>query len=90
MEVVIHRKAGIHMKKAILLLMSVQFFVYLGFGIIIPILPEVIVQQGFSEVHVGGLTDDLCTCLLFHRTTLGFIVRSDWTKKTYFDWAYRI
>lgn len=43
------------MKKAILLLMSVQFFVYLGFGIIIPILPEVIVQQGFSEVHVGGL-----------------------------------
>lgn len=35
--------------------MSVQFFVYLGFGIIIPILPEVIVQQGFSEVHVGGL-----------------------------------
>lgn len=35
--------------------MSIQFFVYLGFGIIIPILPEVIVQQGFSEVHVGGL-----------------------------------
>ncbi|AMQ04933.1 MULTISPECIES: MFS transporter [Sporosarcina] len=43
------------MKKAILLLMSVQFFVYLGFGIIIPILPEVILQQGLSEVHVGGL-----------------------------------
>ncbi|CAM3219161.1 MFS transporter [Filibacter tadaridae] len=43
------------MKKAILLLMSVQFFVYLGFGIIIPILPEVVLQQGFSEVHVGGL-----------------------------------
>ena len=43
------------MKKAILLLMSVQFFVYLGFGIIIPILPEVILQQGYSEVHVGGL-----------------------------------
>lgn len=43
------------MKKAILLLMSVQFFVYLGFGIIIPILPEVIVQQNLSEVHVGGL-----------------------------------
>ena len=55
MELVIHRKAGMSMKKAILLLMSVQFFVYLGFGIIIPILPEVIVQQGFSEVHVGGL-----------------------------------
>jgi len=35
--------------------MSVQFFVYLGFGIVIPILPEVILDQGFSEVHVGGL-----------------------------------
>lgn len=43
------------MKKAILLLMSVQFFVYLGFGIIIPILPEVVIEQGFSEIHVGGL-----------------------------------
>ncbi|MFS0691095.1 MFS transporter [Sporosarcina sp. 179-K 8C2 HS] len=43
------------MKKSILLLMSVQFFVYLGFGIIIPVLPEVIVQQGLSEIHVGGL-----------------------------------
>lgn len=43
------------MKKAILLLMSVQFFVYLGFGIVIPILPEVILDQGYSEVHVGGL-----------------------------------
>ena len=43
------------MKKAILLLMSVQFFVYLGFGIIIPILPEVIIEQGYSEIHVGGL-----------------------------------
>lgn len=43
------------MKKSIILLMSVQFFVYLGFGIIIPVLPEVIVQQNLSEVHVGGL-----------------------------------
>ncbi|MFD1927697.1 MFS transporter [Sporosarcina siberiensis] len=43
------------MKKVILLLMSVQFFVYLGFGIVIPILPEVILEQGFSKVHVGGL-----------------------------------
>lgn len=43
------------MKKSILLLMSVQFFVYLGFGLIIPILPEVIVQQNLSDVHVGGL-----------------------------------
>ncbi|MGO1060466.1 MFS transporter [Planococcus sp. FY231025] len=43
------------MKKTILLLMSVQFFVYLGFGIIIPVLPEVIVDQGYAEIHVGGL-----------------------------------
>lgn len=43
------------MKKTILLLMSVQFFVYLGFGIIIPVLPEVIVEQGYGEIHVGGL-----------------------------------
>lgn len=35
--------------------MSVQFFVYLGFGIIIPVLPEVVVAQGFDEMHVGGL-----------------------------------
>lgn len=43
------------MKKTILLLMSVQFFVYLGFGIIIPVLPEVVVQQGYADIHVGGL-----------------------------------
>ena len=49
------RKAGNCMKKAILLLMSVQFLVYLGFGIIIPVLPEVIVEQGWDELHVGGL-----------------------------------
>lgn len=49
------RKQESFMKKSILLLMSVQFFVYLGFGIIIPVLPEVIVQQGYAEIHVGGL-----------------------------------
>ncbi|MUV06048.1 MFS transporter [Planococcaceae bacterium Storch 2/2-2] len=43
------------MKKAILLLMSVQFFVYLGFGIIIPVLPEVVVNEQFATIHVGGL-----------------------------------
>ncbi len=48
-------KAGNCMKKAILLLMSVQFLVYLGFGIIIPVLPEVIVQQHWADLHVGGL-----------------------------------
>jgi len=48
-------KAGNCMKKAILLLMSVQFLVYLGFGIIIPVLPEVIVQHNWDDLHVGGL-----------------------------------
>ena len=43
------------MKKAILLLMSVQFFVYLGFGLIIPILPEVVLEEDFATIHVGGL-----------------------------------
>lgn len=43
------------MKKEILILMSIQFLVYLGFGIIIPVLPEVIVWQDWSEIHVGGL-----------------------------------
>ncbi|WP_107840609.1 MFS transporter [Metasolibacillus meyeri] len=43
------------MNKAIFLLVSVQFFVYVGFGLIIPVLPEVIVQQDFHPMHVGGL-----------------------------------
>lgn len=43
------------MKKEIILLMSIQFLVYLGFGIIIPVLPEVIVWQDWNEIHVGGL-----------------------------------
>ncbi|MEK4487448.1 MFS transporter [Psychrobacillus sp. FSL H8-0484] len=43
------------MKKTIFILMSIQFLVYLGFGIIIPVLPEVILQQNYNEIHVGGL-----------------------------------
>lgn len=43
------------MKKVMILLMSIQFLIYLGFGIIIPVLPEVIVQQGWDKFHVGGL-----------------------------------
>ena len=43
------------MKKSLFILMSIQFLVYLGFGIIIPVLPEVILQQNYNEVHVGGL-----------------------------------
>lgn len=41
--------------KNILLLLSIQFLVYLGFGIIIPVMPEVIVDNQWNEVHVGGL-----------------------------------
>ena len=76
MELVIHRKAGISMKKAILLLMSVQFFVYLGFGIIIPIFLKLLCSKGFLKC-MSAASDDLCASLLFHRATLGFIVRSD-------------
>ncbi|MER2170741.1 MAG: MFS transporter [Psychrobacillus psychrodurans] len=43
------------MNKIIFILMSIQFLVYLGFGIIIPVLPEVILEQDYNEIHVGGL-----------------------------------
>lgn len=43
------------MKKPLILLLSVQFLVYVGFGLIIPVLPLVITEQGFHTVHVGGL-----------------------------------
>ncbi|GGA39899.1 MFS transporter [Psychrobacillus lasiicapitis] len=43
------------MKKTLFVLMSIQFLVYLGFGIIIPVLPEVILHQHYHEIHVGGL-----------------------------------
>lgn len=43
------------MNKVIFILMSIQFLVYLGFGIIIPVLPEVILKQNYNEIHVGGL-----------------------------------
>lgn len=43
------------MKKPLALLLSVQFLVYVGFGIIIPVLPLLVTEQGFSEIHVGGL-----------------------------------
>ncbi|MBQ0140774.1 MAG: MFS transporter [Kurthia sp.] len=43
------------MKKPIILLLSVQFLVYVGFGLVIPVLPLVITEQGFHTVHVGGL-----------------------------------
>lgn len=43
------------MKKPLILLLSVQFLVYVGFGLIIPVLPLVITDQGFHNIHVGGL-----------------------------------
>ncbi|QUG43199.1 MFS transporter [Psychrobacillus sp. INOP01] len=43
------------MNKIMFILMSIQFLVYLGFGIIIPVLPEVILEQNYNEIHVGGL-----------------------------------
>lgn len=43
------------MNKIIFILMSIQFLVYLGFGIIIPVLPEVVLEQNYNEIHVGGL-----------------------------------
>ncbi|QBK24594.1 MFS transporter [Ureibacillus thermophilus] len=41
--------------KNLFLLLSIQFLVYLGFGIIIPVLPEVVVENQWNDVHVGGL-----------------------------------
>lgn len=43
------------MKKPLILLLSVQFLVYVGFGLVIPVLPLVITDQGFHTIHVGGL-----------------------------------
>lgn len=41
--------------KKLSILLCIQFLVYLGFGLIIPVLPEVIVQNDWNEIHVGGL-----------------------------------
>lgn len=43
------------MNKRIAILMMIQVFIYLGFGIIIPVMPEIIVQLQVSSVHLGGL-----------------------------------
>jgi len=60
------------MIKPILLLMSVQFLVYLGFGIIIPVLPEVIVQHDWQNIHVG--------CLLTVYSLASFFTAPLWGK----------
>ncbi|HWL22734.1 MAG TPA: MFS transporter [Ureibacillus sp.] len=61
------------MKKEILLLMSIQFLVYLGFGIIIPVLPEVIVDQHWSEIHVGGLLTVYALASFFTAPVWGYL-----------------
>ncbi|WP_394218875.1 MFS transporter [Halobacillus trueperi] len=43
------------MKKTIGLLTLIQFFVYIGFGIIIPIIPELIANMNGSALHIGWL-----------------------------------
>lgn len=43
------------MNRSLWLLLSVQFLVYVGFGLVIPVLPLVVTEQGFNDIHVGGL-----------------------------------
>lgn len=43
------------MKKNIFLLMFIQLFTYLGFGMIIPIMPEMINNLNVNIIHLGGL-----------------------------------
>ncbi|KGR75865.1 MFS transporter [Ureibacillus manganicus] len=61
------------MKKEILLLMSIQFLVYLGFGIIIPVLPEVIVWNHWNEIHVGGLLTVYALASFFTAPVWGYL-----------------
>ncbi|SOC42079.1 MFS transporter [Ureibacillus acetophenoni] len=61
------------MKKEIILLMSIQFLVYLGFGIIIPVLPEVIVWQDWNEIHVGGLLTVYAVASFFTAPIWGYL-----------------
>ncbi|WP_226680303.1 MFS transporter [Sutcliffiella horikoshii] len=43
------------MNKRIVLLMMIQVFIYLGFGIIIPVIPEIVSKLDTTSVHLGGL-----------------------------------
>lgn len=61
------------MKKEISLLMSIQFFVYLGFGIIIPVLPEVVIDQQWNEIHVGGLLTVYSLASFFTAPVWGYL-----------------
>lgn len=61
------------MKKEIMLLMSIQFLVYLGFGIIIPVFPEVIVWHQWSEIHVGGLLTVYALASFFTAPVWGYL-----------------
>ncbi len=67
------KESGFIMKKEIMLLMSIQFLVYLGFGIIIPVLPEVIVYQHWNEIHVGGLLTVYALASFFTAPVWGYL-----------------
>lgn len=43
------------MKKILFIVYIIQFFVYVGFGMVIPILPEVVLQVQGGASHIGGL-----------------------------------
>ncbi|WP_271400214.1 MFS transporter [Salinicoccus roseus] len=43
------------MKKMILFIMIIQFLIYFGFSMIIPVIPELITELGVSTLHMGGL-----------------------------------
>jgi hypothetical protein len=41
------------MKRTLAIVLFIQFFVYVGFGIIIPIMPEVVVDVSGGASHIG-------------------------------------
>jgi len=49
------------MDKQIKLLMAVQFFIYFGFSIVIPVIPALVHSMNLNAFHMGLL---LCRTLL--------------------------
>ncbi|MCD8508638.1 MAG: MFS transporter [Bacillus sp. (in: Bacteria)] len=43
------------MKKILVIVYIIQFFVYVGFGMVIPVLPEVVLDVRGVATHIGGL-----------------------------------
>lgn len=43
------------MKKMILFIMIIQFLIYFGFSMIIPVIPELVTELGVSTLHMGWL-----------------------------------